>query len=233
MTLLSSLNRLVGSFGYPTPLPALISFAPVDMSLSLNGSTGLRVYFNGDITTEKGATVERGSKLSGDVTVLKNAKIGEGSTVSGNVTVGRYSRLNGNNYVVGDVEIGQFCAIAPRSAFWARNHDTSDWAMQHSFQTELGIDWDVEDGPIRIGSDVWVGLNGMVLPGVEVGHGACIGAQSVVTRDVEPYEVVAGNPAEHVGWRFDEETRKTMLDKKWWERSLEEISEIADELGNN
>lgn len=191
-----------------------------------------RTYLNGDITIKEGAVVKRGSRLSGDVTLCKNSTVKRDTTISsGEVTIGRYSKLNGENYVVGDVDVGNFCAIAPRSAFWARNHDTSDWAMQHGFQTEIGTDWAVEESPIRIGSDVWVGLGAMVLSGVEVGHGACIGAHSVVTEDVEPYEVVGGNPAEHIRWRFDEEKRNRMLEEKWWERDVDEIEEMVSGPG--
>ena len=67
----------------------------------------------------------------------------------------------------------------------------------------------------------------MILSGVRIGHGAVVAAGSVVTRDVAPYSVVAGNPAQHVKWRFEEATRKALLDIAWWNWSIEEIAEKA------
>ncbi len=57
-----------------------------------------------------------------------------------------------------------------------------------------------------IGNDVWIGMNSLILSGVHIGDGAIIGAYSVVTKDVEPYTIVAGNPAKVVRKRFDQET---------------------------
>ena len=54
------------------------------------------------------------------------------------------------------------------------------------------------------------------MPGVKIGNGAIIGGGSVVTHSVEDYEIVAGCPAKHINWRFDEETRKQLLESEWW-----------------
>ncbi|HET7325008.1 MAG TPA: DapH/DapD/GlmU-related protein [Halococcus sp.] len=78
---------------------------------------------------------------------------------------------------------------------------------------------------LRVGSDVWIGIRSLILSGVEVGHGAVIGGGSVVTKDVEPYEMVAGVPAERIGWRFDEDTRKELLDIAWWDWPDEKITD--------
>ena len=110
------------------------------------------------------------------------------------------------------------------------NHETENWAVQHAFQSDLGIEFPKDEQPVRIGSDVWCGMDAIILPGVDIGHGACIGAHSVVTRDVEPYEIVAGNPAKHIRWRFSEETRRQFLEMAWWEWEIEEIRERVDEL---
>jgi virginiamycin A acetyltransferase len=200
------------------------------MRLSVDGKIAPKTYLNGNIDIGRGATVEQGTDLSGDVTLEENVKVGEKSKINGTVTVGRYSNLNGDNYVIGDVSIGQFCAIAPRTSFWANNHDTDDWALQNGFRIMHDMNYNIENSPIRIGSDVWCGFDAVVLPGVNVGHGACIGAHSVVTRDVEPYEIVAGNPAENIGWRFNEKKRDELLELEWWNWSITEIIEREDEL---
>jgi virginiamycin A acetyltransferase len=212
------------------PLPTLISLAPVEMTLSTEGSIARETYLFGEIDVGHGAVVERGTQLIGDVTISRNAKVGEDSRLSGDVTVGRYSRLGGGNFASGNVSIGQFCAIAECTGFLAKNHEMSSWAMQRGFKKEHGIEDKVRKEPVSVGSDVWFGRGAIVLPGVSVGHGACIGAHSVVTRDVEPYEIVAGNPAKNIGWRFCEETRSTFLDLEWWEWEIAEITERVEEL---
>lgn len=81
------------------------------------------------------------------------------------------------------------------------------------------------DQPVEIGHDVWIGYNATVMPDVTVGTGAVIGAGAVVTTDVDPYEIVAGVPAEPIDRRFDEETAESLLEMQWWDWSRETIEE--------
>ena len=69
----------------------------------------------------------------------------------------------------------------------------------------------------EIGSDVWIGTKSVIRGGVKVGHGAVIGASSVVTKDVRPYAIVAGSPAKEIRLRFDETTITRLLNSKWWQ----------------
>lgn len=82
--------------------------------------------------------------------------------------------------------------------------------------------------PIAIGNDVWIGRNAIVLPGVEIGHGAVVGAGAIVTRNVPPYGVVAGCPAKLVKFRFEEETIHRLLEVAWWDFSDDELRKWAD-----
>lgn len=66
----------------------------------------------------------------------------------------------------------------------------------------------------------------MVISGITIGHGAIIGAGSVVTHDVEPYAIVYGNPARFKRFRFDPETIAQLLENPWWDRELEEIRNL-------
>lgn len=75
-----------------------------------------------------------------------------------------------------------------------------------------------------IGNDVWIGYDATIMPGITIGDGAIIGSRSVVTKDVAPYEIVGGNPAQVIRSRFDEETIAFLLDLKWWDWSIEKIS---------
>ena len=76
---------------------------------------------------------------------------------------------------------------------------------------------------MTIGNDVWIGRNVIIISGVKIGDGSVIGAGSVVTKDVPPYAIAAGNPAKIVRMRFDEETIKKLLKIEWWNWSLERV----------
>ena len=77
-----------------------------------------------------------------------------------------------------------------------------------------------------IENDVWIGQNSVILPGVHIGDGAIIGANSVVGSDVPPYTKVVGNPARAIQKRFDDELIELLLRFKWWDRSIDEINRL-------
>lgn len=70
---------------------------------------------------------------------------------------------------------------------------------------------------VVIGHDVWIGRSAIVLPGVEIGIGAVVGAGAIVTKNVPPYAIVAGNPARLIRYRFNESTIQRLLNTRWWE----------------
>jgi len=74
-----------------------------------------------------------------------------------------------------------------------------------------------------VGSDVWVGHGACILSGIRIGDGAVIGAQAVVSRSVEPYAVVAGNPARQVRLRFSERQVAALLRIRWWDWPYDRI----------
>ncbi len=80
-------------------------------------------------------------------------------------------------------------------------------------------------GDTIIGDDVWIGHQAIIMPAVTIGAGAIIGAGSVVTKDVPPYTIVAGNPAKPIRQRFDDETIHILLELKWWNWPFDVITE--------
>ena len=80
-------------------------------------------------------------------------------------------------------------------------------------------------GDVIIGNDVWIGEDALILSGVTVGDGAVIGARSVVAKDVEPYAVVVGNPAQMKKKRFSDEIIAQLLIVAWWDWPIEKIRE--------
>lgn len=88
------------------------------------------------------------------------------------------------------------------------------------------------DGKVVVGSDVWIGQNVTILEGVKIGHGSIIGAGSVVTKDVNHYSVVAGNPAEIIRYRFDAVTLSKLLADPWWDWPVEKVGRAFPHMHN-
>ena len=137
--------------------------------------------------------------------------------------------------------IGKFCQIACGVEFIMNdaNHQINA-VSTFPFYTLEG--WEMatpkdSDMPFKgdtiIGNDVWIGQNSTILPGVRIGDGAIIGANSVVGHDVLPYSVVIGNPAKEIRKRFDDDLIKLMLEFKWWDKSIKEINSLIPLLTNS
>jgi len=130
--------------------------------------------------------------------------------------------------------IGKFCQIAAGVEFVMNdaNHQMNavttfpfytleGWAMNAPDPSEMPF-----KGDTVIGNDVWIGQNAVILPGVHVGDGAIIGANSVVGSDVAPYTIVIGNPSKVLRKRFDDELIELLLKFKWWDKCVEEINSL-------
>ena len=79
-------------------------------------------------------------------------------------------------------------------------------------------------GDTMIGNDVWIGHEALIMPAVSIGDGAIIASRSVVTKDVPPYSIVAGNPAKIIRYRFDDVTIASLLKIKWWDWPIDLIN---------
>jgi virginiamycin A acetyltransferase len=136
---------------------------------------------------------------------------------------------------IGDrLVIGRFCSIAHGATFILNggNHLT-DTVSSYPFGI-FGQGWEhalpeawPNRGGTTIGHDVWICFEATIMPGVTVGHGAVIAAKSVVTADVPPYAIVAGNPARVVRLRHSEAEIDTLLGIAWWDWPIEQVSECA------
>lgn len=137
--------------------------------------------------------------------------------------------------------IGKFCQIAAGVEFVMNgaNHQMNA-VSTFPFYTLEG--WDMKPpaasempfkGDTVIGNDVWSGQNATILPGVHIGDGAIIGANSVVASDVEPYSIVVGNPVKLIRYRFDGELTSLLLKFKWWDKPVEEINALIPILTNS
>jgi acetyltransferase-like isoleucine patch superfamily enzyme len=155
------------------------------------------------------------------------------TTPAGIDFLGAYSYINGPGRF-SDVSIGRYCSLAIGISCGYPEHPT-DWLSTTSLLYS-GAKWAFAAGrwplqehtpvrPTTIGNDVWIGVHAFIRSGVSVGDGAVIGAHAVVTKDVEPYAVVAGNPARQIRKRFSEDTIVALQAVKWWEFSLHDLRE--------
>lgn len=130
-----------------------------------------------------------------------------------------------------ELTIGKFCSIAEGVVIFVSGEHRTEWISTYPFSA--APEWEAcpihskSKGNVAIGNDVWIGFEAVILSGVTIGDGACIGARSVVARDVAPYTIVAGNPARLIRKRFDDETIEALLQLKWWDWSFERIKSVV------
>jgi len=120
------------------------------------------------------------------------------------------------------VEIGNFCSVATDARIVCLAGHPTELPSTYPFRTLMfnprgGNQDAVCRGPVRIGHDVWIGAAALILDGVSIGSGAVVAAGAVVTRDVEPYAIVGGNPARLLRHRFAPEIVEALLDIRWWD----------------
>ena len=158
-----------------------------------------------------------------------------------NIVVGRYSYYSGYyhghsfddcaRFLLPDPEadkliVGSFCSIGSGAAFIMAGNQghRHDWASSFPFfyMPEMpefagALDAFAPAGDTVIGNDVWIGTEAIVMPGIRIGHGAVIGTRALVTRDVEPYTIIGGNPGKPIRKRFDEAQIAMLLEMAWWD----------------
>jgi len=164
-----------------------------------------------------------------------------------NIIVGRYSYYSGYYHGHGFDDcarflppakgvdrliVGSFCSIGSGAAFimCGNQGHRHDWISTFPFywMSEVSAFAEAENGYLPagdtvVGNDVWIGSEAMVMPGVQIGDGAIIGTRALVTRDVEPYAVVGGNPARTIRKRFDDDRVRLLLEMKWWDWSDDQL----------
>ena len=166
--------------------------------------------------------------------VDKTAKIARFCRVI-NSSIARYSYV-GARSVLRNTNIGSFCSIAENVKIGYGNHPINRLSTSPLFYNRNNIfnrsfiqDSSFEEFiPTVIGHDVLIGANVFIKDGLKIGDGAIVGAGSVVTKNIAPYEVVAGNPARHIKYRFNEVIKTKVMALNWWDWPEDRL--LANEL---
>lgn len=140
--------------------------------------------------------------------------------------------------------IGKFCSIATGVKFMMGGTQGHNYNWIATYPLDF-LDDDFDDyrlippkaqkrkGDTSIGNDVWIGAESMIMPGIQVGSGAVIGARGLVTKNIGPYEIWGGNPARLIKKRFHDEDIQKLLKIQWWDWSLEKIKKNLSLIRSN
>ncbi len=163
--------------------------------------------------------------------LLNNVQLGRYTEIKAHsileeTRMGDYSYCAGYNQIYA-TDIGKFCSIASFVRINPGNHPCYARVAQHHFTYRRSLFGFGDDDAaffqgrlekmVTLGHDVWLGHNVTVMPGVTIGNGAVVGSGAVVTRDVEPYAVVAGVPAKKIRMRFSDTIIRGIESTHWWD----------------
>lgn len=169
--------------------------------------------------------------------IHKTSKVESGCNIV-NVTMDKYS-FCGYDCEIINTEIGSFCSIANNVIIGGAAHpiqwvSTSPvfYSGRDSIRKKFSEYERDEDKRTYIGNDVWIGNYSLIKQGVHIGTGAVVGMGSVVTKDVPPYAIVAGNPAKLIRFRFSEDIISGLLESKWWDMSDDALQCYSENIKN-
>lgn len=171
-----------------------------------------------------------------DVDFRRDVSMEEHSLISGGCIImtreiGSFTYIGRKCEVYSTHSIGRYCSLGQEilvglgphptdwlstSTFFYRKNMWAGSPMIDEFYASHDVEFEAIKRPVVIGNDVWIGSRAVVMAGVQVGHGAVVASGAVVTKDVEPYSIVAGVPAKPMRKRFDEITVERLLASEWW-----------------
>jgi chloramphenicol O-acetyltransferase type B len=119
------------------------------------------------------------------------------------------------------LRVGAYCSFAKGVQIFLGGEHRTDWVTTYPFSALNPRFRSIRGHPktrgdVLIGNDVWIGREAMVMSGVTIGDGAVVGARSVITRNIPPYTIAAGNPGQIVRQRFTAEVIERLLAQSWW-----------------
>ena len=153
----------------------------------------------------------------------KTSQVDDKTCIGMHTYIGKYCKVT-------KAFIGNYFSIGDNVTIGPGEHDITDVSTSHLFFE--GKDWyeELTKTDCIIQNDVWIGVNAVIRRGVTVSHGAVIGANSYVNKDVPPFGVVAGSPARIIKFRFPSHVQQKILASKWWDEDVQRAQEILKAL---
>ena len=168
-------------------------------------------------------------------------EVGDRCTLE-NVVMGDYSYC-GADCIIQNTAIGKFSNIAAHVRLGPTAHPLDRPTLHHFTYRRASYGFAETDDEaffaaraardLSVGNDTWIGHGAIVMPGLTIGNGAVIGAGSVVTRDVEPWLIVAGNPARVIRRRFSPEVAEAMERIRWWDWQHDVLQQRLDDFSGS
>lgn len=190
----------------------------------------LKCFFKKNISLL--SLVDMDSKISDKAVISRGCKLK-------NVDIDDYSYIS-KGVDINNCSIGKFCSIAPNVKIGFGAHPTNfvstsplfytdNNVFKHSFCNNPNLGFE-EFRHTKIGNDVWIGLNAIILDGVIIGNGAIIGAGAVVTKNVQEYSIVGGVPAKMIKNRFEDTLIDDLKEIKWWDYNKNDLKKLGDKF---
>lgn len=135
-----------------------------------------------------------------------------------------------------ELHIGKFCSIGLQVAIYLGGNHRADWITTYPFSALSALfrtshqhikGHPATKGDVHIGNDVWIANSATILSGVTIGDGAVIGCGALVSKDIPPYAIAAGNPAKVIRTRFAESIVERLLAIRWWDWDIESINDAV------
>lgn len=171
-----------------------------------------------------------------ELTLEQGVKLHQIKINSSKLSIGAYTDIVSGSELQNVASIGRYCSIA-RNVTIGQNRKSHplDWVSSHSALAALRhrqsglpqVHQEVKQ--TVIGHDVWIGMDVLILEGITIGTGAVIGAQSLITKDVPPFAIVAGSPGKVLRYRFDPHTIDALLASQWWNLTPRQLADLPIE----
>lgn len=210
------------------------------VKIHFNSNTDFKTSYGMNCHLKKYCRVSK--SILGDNIILNNGATLKESSISNYVSLHNNAIVSfcqidsytyiAKNSIIYNATIGKFCSVGPDVWIGLGKHPTNFLSTSPLFYSNLNVQLGFSFTTIQmfdefknciIGNDVWIGAKVMILDGVKIGDGAIVAANSVVTKDVEPYSIVGGNPAKHIKYRFSDEKIREIKALNWWNWTEEKI----------
>jgi acetyltransferase-like isoleucine patch superfamily enzyme len=206
--------------------------------LWLRYTLGPHVNYFSSVLRFKNATIQPNAYVNSDCTLGHSVRVYQNAVVT-NTAIDSYSYIGGYSKIK-NCSIGRFCSIGQNVQIGLGIHPTTLISTYPGFYSTKASgataisrkDLTEEYKLTRIGHDVWVGNNAIILDGVSLGNGAVVGAGAIVTRDVPAFAIVVGSPAKVVRYRFNAETIEVLEAFEWWSKDIEFLRANCDSFSS-